>query len=82
MHWVHSTQESPTEWSLRMLLLAFWEVKGNHSSENLARVVMEIIKVAGLTSKVCVAAVVTLKKPLIQLVWVDQLDHFGQCYVQ
>jgi hypothetical protein len=53
VHWVHSTQESPTEWSLRTLLLAFREVKGNHRGENLAKVVMEILKAAGLMSKVC-----------------------------
>ena len=55
VHWVHSTKESPTEWSLRMFLLAFWEVKGNHSGENLAKAVTEIIKAAGLESKVSVA---------------------------
>jgi hypothetical protein len=27
MHWVHSTPETPTEWSLQMLLLAFREVR-------------------------------------------------------
>ncbi len=41
------------KWSLCTLLLAFQEVKGNHSGENLAKVVMEIVKSAGLTSKVC-----------------------------
>ena len=52
VHWVHSTPESPTEWTLRTLLLAFREIKGNHSGANLASVVMEIMKAAGLTSKV------------------------------
>jgi hypothetical protein len=56
VHWVHSTPDAPTKWSLRMLLLAFQEIKGNHSGENLARVVMEIIKLAGLTSKVSLAS--------------------------
>jgi len=41
VHWIHSTQESPMEWSLCTLLLAFQEVKGNHSGKNLAKVVME-----------------------------------------
>lgn len=52
VHWVHSTNESPTSWSLRTMLLAFQEVKGNHSGENLAKVFMGIIEAAGLTSKV------------------------------
>ena len=56
VHWVHSTPESPTEWSLRTLLLAFREVKGNHSGDNLAKIVMEIFNKAGLSSKVCVAS--------------------------
>ena len=53
VHWVHSMPESPTEWSLRTLLLAFQEVKGNHSGENLAKIVMEIFNEAGLSHKVC-----------------------------
>ena len=52
VHWVHNPVESPTEWSLRTMLLAFREVKGNHSGANLCKVVMEIINEAGLTSKV------------------------------
>ncbi|KAN0130476.1 Ribonuclease H-like domain containing protein [Lactarius tabidus] len=52
VHWVHSTPEFPSKWSLCTLLLAFWEVKGNHSSENLAKLVMEIINDAGLPSKI------------------------------
>jgi hypothetical protein len=42
VHWVHSAPESPTEWSLRTLLLAFWEVQGNHSGDNLAKIVLGI----------------------------------------
>jgi hypothetical protein len=53
VHWVHSRPETPTEWSLRTLLLAFREVKGNHSGENLAKIVMEIFNEAGLLHKVC-----------------------------
>ena len=53
VHWVHSMPESPTEWSLHTLLLAFREVKGNHSGENLAKIVMEIFIEAGLSHKVC-----------------------------
>ena len=52
VHWVHNPVESPTEWSLRTMLLTFQEVKGNHSGANLSKVVMEIINEAGLTSKV------------------------------
>ncbi|KAN0138441.1 Ribonuclease H-like domain containing protein [Lactarius tabidus] len=52
VHWVHSSPETPSEWSLRTLLLAFREVKGNHSGENLAKIVMEIFKEAGLSSKI------------------------------
>jgi hypothetical protein len=48
---VHSTPDSPSEWSLRTLLLAFREVKGNHSGENLAKIVMQIINEVGLRSK-------------------------------
>ena len=55
IHWVHSTPDSPNDWSLCMLLLAFCEVKGNHSGDNLAKLVMEIINEAGLKSKVCIA---------------------------
>ena len=53
VHWVHSMPESPTEWSLHTLLLAFQEVKGNHSGETLAKIVMETFKEAGLLHKVC-----------------------------
>ena len=53
VHWVHSMPESLTEWSLCTLLLAFQEVKGNHSGENLANIVKEIFKEAGLLHKVC-----------------------------
>jgi hypothetical protein len=52
IHWVHSKPESPSEWSLRTLLLTFHKVKGNHSGDNLAKLVMEILNKAGLTSKV------------------------------
>ena len=52
VHWVHNPEESPTEWSLCTLLLAFREVQGNHSGANLSKVVMEILKEAGMTSKV------------------------------
>ena len=38
-----------------MLLLAFCEVKGNHSGDNLAKLVMEIINEVGLKSKECIA---------------------------
>jgi hypothetical protein len=34
------------------MLLAFREVKGNHSGDNLAKIVMEIVNEVGLTSKV------------------------------
>ncbi|KAF8269644.1 hypothetical protein EI94DRAFT_1798926 [Lactarius quietus] len=51
MHWVHSSPDSPAEWSLQMLLLAFREVKDNHSGDNLALLVMEIINKVGLSSK-------------------------------
>jgi len=44
VHWVHSTLETPTEWSLRTLLLAFREVKGNHSGDNLTKIIMEIFE--------------------------------------
>ena len=54
LHWVHSTPETPAEWSLWTLLLAFCEAKGSHRSENLAKVLMEIINEAGLSSKVSV----------------------------
>jgi hypothetical protein len=64
VHWVHNPVESPTEWSLRTLLLAFREVKGNHSGANLARLVMEILKEAGMTSKVRVVS----QKHLIPLI--------------
>ena len=63
IHWVHSTLESLTKWSLRTMLLAFWEVKGNHSGDNLAKLVMEIINEAGLSSKVCEASYKTLLQP-------------------
>ena len=45
------------------MLLAFWEVKGNHSGDNLAKLVMEIINEAGLSSKVCEASYKTLLQP-------------------
>lgn len=63
VHWVHSAPESPTEWSLRTLLLAFREVKGNHSGENLANLVMEIIDEVGLSSKVCAASYKSSRPP-------------------
>jgi hypothetical protein len=78
VHWVHSPKESPTEWSLRTLLLAFREVKGNHSGKNLAKVVMKILQEAGLTSKVCMVATYGAFK-LIKLDW---LDYVGQRYHQ
>ena len=53
VHWVHSTPESPMEWSLHTLLLTFREVEGNHSGNNLAKIMMEIFNEAGLSSKVC-----------------------------
>ena len=62
VHWVHSSPEAPTDWSLRTLLLAFREVKGNHSGQNLANLVMEILSKAGLTSKVCVYLTIRLFK--------------------
>jgi hypothetical protein len=49
VHWVHSTPASPTKWSLHSLLLVFWEVNGNHSGENLAKLMIEIFKESGLT---------------------------------
>ena len=55
IHWVHSTPISPNDWSLCMLLLAFCEVKGNHSRDNLAKRVMEIIDEVGLKSKESIA---------------------------
>jgi hypothetical protein len=56
VHWVHSAPGTPTDWSLQSLLLAFHEVKGNHSGQNLANIVMEIVNEAGLSPKVCVAS--------------------------
>jgi hypothetical protein len=53
VHWVHSTKQSPTDWTLRTLLLAFRKIKGNHGGDNLAKLVMEIFEEAGLASKVC-----------------------------
>jgi hypothetical protein len=58
VHWVQcaqqSCQQSPTDWSLRTLLLAFREIKGNHGGDNLAELVMEIFEEVGLASKVSV----------------------------
>ena len=53
MHWVQCAQQSPTDWTLRTLLLAFREIKGNHGGDNLAELVMAIFEEAGLASKVC-----------------------------
>jgi hypothetical protein len=56
VHWVHSAPESPTEWLLRTLLLVFREVHGNHSGDNMAKIVMGIFDKAGLSSKVCITS--------------------------
>jgi hypothetical protein len=56
VHWVHSSLETPSEWSLCTLLLAFQEARVTIVEKNLAKIVMEIFKEAGLSSKVCVVS--------------------------
>jgi hypothetical protein len=71
VHWVHSTPNSPNNWSLRTLLLAFCEVKGNHSRDNLAKLVMEIINEVGLKSKECIAFFETpIQTDMNQIGWI------------
>jgi hypothetical protein len=71
VHWVHSTPDSPNDWSLRTLLLAFCEVKGNHSGDNLAKLVMEIINEVGLKSKECIAFFETpIQTDMNQIGWI------------
>ena len=42
VHWVHSAPESPTTWLLCTLLLPFWEAKGSHSGDNMAKIIMGV----------------------------------------
>ena len=52
-HYIDSPINKPQEWKLKMEQLAFRHIKGNHSSANIGRILVEVIDEYGIRKKVC-----------------------------
>lgn len=53
-HYIDSPKESPHKWELKTEQLAFTPIEGNHSGQNIGRILLEAIEAYGLADKVCI----------------------------
>ena len=53
-HYIISSPDNPQQWELKTEQLAFTPIVGNHSSENIAKILLETIDAFGLRSKVLI----------------------------
>jgi hypothetical protein len=51
-HYVTGSPKNPQQWELKTEQLAFTPIVGNHSGENIAKILLETIDTFGLRSKV------------------------------
>ena len=51
-HYIDSLEDNPQKWELRSEQLAFTPIRGNHSGENIAKILIETIDKFGLRKKV------------------------------
>ena len=59
-HWIAKMRTNQLE--LRSALVAFQEVDGSHTGENLGHVLFEIIQDIGIMHKVCICCVFAVEK--------------------
>lgn len=52
-HYIDSPQDNPHQWRLKTEQLAFSPIEGNHSGQNIGRILLEAIEAYGLADKVC-----------------------------
>lgn len=53
-HYIGAPKENPHLWELKTEQLAFAPIEGNHSGQNIGRILLEAIEAYGLADKVCV----------------------------
>jgi hypothetical protein len=54
-HYIISSPENPHQWDLKTVQLTFAPIVGNHSGENIAKILLETIDAFGLRSKVFIS---------------------------
>ena len=52
VHYIISSPDNPQHWELKTKQLVFTPIVGNHSGENIAKILLETIDAFGLRSKV------------------------------
>lgn len=53
-HYIDAPPETPHVWQLKTEQLAFAPIEGNHSGQNIGRILLEAIEAYGLADKVSV----------------------------
>jgi hypothetical protein len=54
-HYIISSPENPHQWDLKTEQLAFTPIVGNHSGENIAKILLKTVDAFGLRPKVFIS---------------------------
>ena len=52
-HYINSPDTHPNDWALRLRILGYTEIQGNHSGANTAAVILHVVDRYGIQEKVC-----------------------------